>query len=270
MIGYTDDRTNMSQIGKTKLSPRSVLLMHIIDAIASRRKALCPAKAMITHMGFHATLSSASAEGCVTQLVNPLSASSLIGGPGRVRDPARRPPRGGPARPKSAGYGPTGQVAVRSLLCARRSGCRVARDAVPGGAPPAPRRPVAAHAPSWIVLCTSVGWCGRYCARGSVRFGATAGQSGPAPEHPESRAGPPGPPGPGADRWRLRRTLGPLAPRWPAYAAGVPSLSDPLAALRYASPTSIVRSIYVRPEIMTARRMCSAQFTNHGVVGVIG
>lgn len=66
----------MSRILKTKLSPRSVLFMHIIDAIAFRRIALRCAKAMITHMGFHAMVSRAWPEGCAAQVVNPLNAFS--------------------------------------------------------------------------------------------------------------------------------------------------------------------------------------------------
>ena len=68
----------MSRIVKTKLSPRSVPPMHIFDAIAFRSLALRCAKAIITQMGFHAMPSGTRLKGCATQLVNPLSAFSLI------------------------------------------------------------------------------------------------------------------------------------------------------------------------------------------------
>ena len=126
---YTGVRTNVSRIAKTKLSPRSVPLMHIVGAIAFRPLALRCATAMITQMGFHAMPSGTWLEGCVTQLVNPLSAFSLIAvrGISHVRarwtlPGAARPPGNPSARPRRVRAGsrparrpgpppPTGAVA---------------------------------------------------------------------------------------------------------------------------------------------------------------
>jgi hypothetical protein len=116
--------------------------MHIISAIAFRRVALRRAKAIITHMGFHAMLSRGWPEGCAAQVVNPLNAFSLgcrSGAP--LSQPGPHPRRwpGGRCR---------GAVAVRlpDDLCRTQRGHAAAERSRPAGrvtsgscAPPASR-----------------------------------------------------------------------------------------------------------------------------------
>lgn len=135
--------------------------MYRIDAIAFHAIALRRAKAIITHLGFHATPSGAWPEGCATQLVNPLNAFSLGCGPG-IPPAVQRP------SPRS-----------------RRA---VAATRLP--APPC-------HAPRWTLLCPPISWRGRGGARLSplgdagVPRGPPARDAARAPpwggRHPEAR-----------------------------------------------------------------------------------
>ena len=105
--------------------------MYCIDAIAFHASAPRRAKAMITHLGFHATPSGVWREGCATQLVNPLNTFSLGCGPGippALRGPSPRAPR---------------TVAATRLL------------ALP------------CHTSVWALLYPSISWRGRDCARPS-------------------------------------------------------------------------------------------------------
>lgn len=92
--------------------------MHIIGAIAFRRTALRCAKAMITHMGFHAMLSPARPKGCAAQVVNPLNAFSPGCRSGAPRGQPGPHPRGRPGGPCRAA------VAVRPP----GNSCRTQRD----------------------------------------------------------------------------------------------------------------------------------------------
>jgi hypothetical protein len=139
---------------KTQLSPRSVLPMHIFNAIACHRLALHRATAMITQVGFHDMPSAVWRQGRATQVVNPLSAFSLLA--------ARR---SGSCLPEQA----PGLVAELGILAGRRrlSGSLAAPGRRPSGRPgPAgtrvpslPRRPC--HTLVWMSGRAYVGWRGR-------------------------------------------------------------------------------------------------------------
>ena len=139
---------------KTQLSPRSVLPMHIFSAIACHRTALHRVNAMITQVGFHDMPSAVWRQGRATQVVNPLSALSLLA--------ARRSGSGLP------GHAP-GLVAELGILAGTRrlSGSLAAPGRRPSGRPgPAgtrvpslPRRPC--RLPVWTSGRAYVGWRGR-------------------------------------------------------------------------------------------------------------
>ena len=153
MNSYTG-RTNVSRNNKTQLSPRSVLSMHIFSAIACRRTALHRVNAMITQVGFHDMLSAVWRQGRATQVVNPLTALSLLA--------ARRI---GSYLP---GHTP-GPVAELGILAGTRrlSGSLAAPGRRPSGrpgpaatrVPSSPRRPC--HTLVWTSGRASVGWRGR-------------------------------------------------------------------------------------------------------------
>jgi hypothetical protein len=144
--------------------------MHIIGAIAFRALALRCAKAMITQMGFHAMPSAVGPVGCVTQLVNPLSAFSLkagrriplvrVGwirsarrrGPHPAGDPARRPRHPGAPGPEAAARrNPAGR---QCRQCRRDREGRLHRGSGParGRNPALPGAAVAAPRPASVAL----------------------------------------------------------------------------------------------------------------------
>jgi hypothetical protein len=138
---------------KTQLSPRSVLPMHIFNAIACHRTALRRVNAMITQLGFHDMPSAVWRQGRVTQVVNPLSALSLLAA---CRWPCL------------TGHAP-GPVAEPGILVGTRrlSGSLAAPGRRPSGRPrPAgTRMPSSRRRPSRTLVWTSgreyVGWRGR-------------------------------------------------------------------------------------------------------------
>ena len=196
----------MSRIARQTVTPEVSCSIHIIGAIAFRRIALRRVNAMITQMGFHAMLSGALPEGCATQLVNPLNAFSLscghAGPHGRNgRLPRDRPRRGLPAAlaarlPAAACH--TGRGHADTEHGRSRRVMRVPGPARPGRLPGRPRawRPAKR---GWTLLCASVCWRGRGCARPSP------------PVSPPDRARGPVAPEPGA-RGRAR----PVSPARPA------------------------------------------------------
>ena len=276
ITSYTDVRTNVSRIAKTKLSPRSVPLMHIVGAIAFRPLALRCATAMITQMGFHAMPSGTWLEGCVTQLVNPLSAFSLIAVRGILHVRARwtlpgrrlgpRPVADAAPRPGHPGW--TLRV------------CSVTEQLGPCGAGLARRGPARPDARpprvlALILLCTSACWRGRRCAR--VPFArrpggcpGAAGRRNPAARPRRVRAGSrarrPGPPPP----------TGAVAGPRPASVAVTMAGPGPIRPGHPLQPNAAPHS--PRRAVITAPFMCgpawpqcacSAHFPYHGFHGVI-
>jgi hypothetical protein len=167
MNSYTG-QTNMSRLIRHNCHQRSVLPVHILSAIASRRMALHRANAMITQVGFHDMPSVVWRQGRATQLVNPLSTLSLLA--------ARR------SRSGLAGYDPdpaagrgilAGPQRLAGSLAAPRR--RPSRRPGPAGArvPRSPRRP-----------CPTLGWAP---GRASVRWG---GRSGAPPRQPSQYRSP--------------------------------------------------------------------------------
>lgn len=161
--------------------------MQIVGAIAFRPLALRRATAMITQMGFHAMPSGTWLEGCATQLVNPLSAFSLIAvrGNSHVRAgwtlPGRRPgPRPVAAvapRPGHSGW------TLRVFSVAERLGpcgaCLTPRRAGPAGPRADADTSVHVRVLAWTALCA-----------GPVR--AAAGRV-PGGRRPPELLGPPAP-----------------------------------------------------------------------------
>ena len=139
---------------KTQLSPRSILPMHIFSAIACHRTALHRVNAMITQVGFHDMPSAVSRQGRATQVVNPLSALSLLA--------ARR------SGSYLTGHA-TGLAAELGILAGTRrlSGSLAAPGRRPSGrpgpagtrVPSSPRRPC--HTLVWTSGPAYVGWRGR-------------------------------------------------------------------------------------------------------------
>ncbi len=156
MNSYTG-QTNMSRLIRHNCHQRSVLPVHILSAIASRRTALHRANAMITQVGFHDMPSVVWRQGRATQLVNPLSTLSLL---------AARRSRSGlgwydpdPAADRGILAGPrrlAGSLAAPGRRPSRRSGLAGAR------APGSPRRPCPTLV--WTPGRASVRWGGRNCA----------------------------------------------------------------------------------------------------------
>ena len=165
----------MSRIPETKLSPRSVLSMHIIGAIAFRRSALRRAKAIITHMGFHAMPSCAWPAGCAAQVVNPLNAFSLGCRSGASLNEPGPHPRGRPGGRCRAAV----EIRLPGDPCRTQRGhaaterSRSAGTVTSGPSPALPcARPL--RKLKWTLPCRSVGWRGRGWARESP-FGRVAG-----------------------------------------------------------------------------------------------
>ena len=288
VTSYTDVRTNVSRIAKTtktKLSPRSVPPMHIVGAIAFRPLALRCAKAMITQMGFHAMPSGTWLEGCVTQLVNPLSAFSLIAVRGfpQVRAgwtlPGRQP---GPRPVVAAGPRP-GHPGWTLRVCSvtDRAGPALRRPD-PAGAGLAGARPP--PAPALILPCTSAFWRGRRCARVPLARrpgGCPAAAAGRLPggrRPPKPR----GPPAPRAGRIPAGPAPGPplrtaaVAGPWPASVAVTMAGPGPIRPGQPLQPNAAPHS--PRRAVITAPFMCgpawpqctcSAHFPYHGFHGVI-
>ena len=209
VTSYTGVRTNVSRIAKTKLSPRSVPPMHIVGAIAFRPLALRCAKAMITQMGFHAMPSGPWLEGCVTQLVNPLSAFSLIAVRGipHVRAAWTLPGRRPGSLPVVAAAPRHGHPGWTLRVCSVTTRLACAAPGPAGARPDA--RPPRVLVP--ILLCTSARWCGRRCARVPFArrpggYPRAAGNRNPAGRPGRGRR--PGPaPGPAARHRRGGRAL---------------------------------------------------------------
>ncbi len=247
--------------------------MQIVGAIAFRPLALRRATAMITQMGFHAMPSGTWLEGCATQLVNPLSAFSLIAvrGNSHVRAgwtlPGRRPgPRPVAAvapRPGHSGW------TLRVFSVAERLG--------PCGACLTPRGPARpARVLTLILLCTSACWRGRRCAR--VPFARRPGgclaavghrNSSARPRHmragsrPARRPGPPPPTG---------AVAGPRPASVAVTMAGPGPIRPGHPLQPNAAPYSPRRAVITAPFMCGPawpQCACSAHFPYHGFHGVI-
>ncbi len=200
MNSYTD-QTNMSRLIRHNCQQRSVLPVHILSAIASRRTALHRANAMITQVGFHDMPSVVWRQGRATQLVNPLSTFSLLA--------ACR------SRSGLAWYDPD-PAAIRGILAGQRRlagslaapGRRSSRRPGLAGAqaPRSPRRPSPTLV--WTPGRASVRWGGRNGVPprqpsqhpSPVRYPAGHGVRDPAGHGVRRRASPPRLPGPSPPR----------------------------------------------------------------------
>jgi hypothetical protein len=174
--------------------------MHIKYAIAYRCLAPSCAKAMITHMGFHATLSTAPPVSRAARFVNPKRAYSLV--PVYDGRALERGWTGRGGRSRAAGAGPNrarrGETRRAEADPRRPSGPAGAAFGRPVRHPPGPPRPgagrpgrpVPGRPPSgapgsgaigrrdlrlaWTGLCAPVRWRGRDCARFTGRLKITA------------------------------------------------------------------------------------------------
>jgi hypothetical protein len=248
--------------------------MHIKYAIAYRCLAPSCAKAMITHMGFHATLSTASPVSRAARFVNPRRPYSLVPvysgrttGRGRTGRGARsggaasvpHRTRRGETRRAEAGVrrrsGPVGVV----FTPARRPG-----RPGPGRSPSGRPRPGAIGRRDLrlarMELCAPVRWRGRDCARvtGRLRItaqrppGAAGGRrprrvpSDPAPGRGRAARGRPG-----------RLALGSCSPGPSAHPR---MLSGPMPSQRWASGPPFGKLILCRQRVAALQCKCSAQF----------
>ncbi len=216
MNSYTG-QTNMSRLIRHNCHQRSVLPVHILSAIASRRTALHRANAMITQVGFHDMPSVVWQQGRATQLVNPLSTLSLLaarrtwsGLAGDAPDPAAG--RGILAGPKRL----AGSLPAPGRRPTRRPGPAAARALRP------PRRP-----------CPTLVWTpGRASVRWGGRNGAPLRQPSQHPSPARYSAGrtvryPAGRTVRRTLRYPAGRTVRPPAGRTVRRRAGLPRLPGP-------------------------------------------
>jgi hypothetical protein len=229
--------------------------VHTIDAIAFNRKALCRAKVMITHMGFHATVPRGAGQGRAAQLVNPLRTYSRFG---------RALMIAGRAKSQAAGCNDAG---TRRSGVLRRPGRLRARprSAAPAGRFSAPRsrcaevdRPVHPLRLRWTALCApGFAASGARPAAGSEP-GVVAGR------HPAGRI---------PRRRRAGRAAAGSGRARPA--AGQECTAGVMASVLIGSGKPVPRSprgnsnfesINARPFIGAAQCTCPAQFTDHAAV----
>ena len=252
--------------------------MHICDAIAFRSLALRCAKAMITQMGFHAMPSGTRRQGCVTQLVNPLSALSLIAAHGipHVRAgwtlPGRRP---GP-RPVVAAAPRPGHPGwtLRVSPVTDQAGPRGAGPAwrAPAGRVPARTDARPSRVPALTLLSVSV--CSSSSSSSSACWRGRRGARGPFARWPRGCPGTSGgrnpagrPPRPRAASRPARRPAS-----VPVTRAGPGPMRPGQPLQPNAAPHSPRRAVITAPFMCGPawpQCTCSAHFPYHGFHGVI-
>jgi len=236
--------------------------MHIIGAIAFCRIALRRAMAIITQMGFHAMLSGAWPEGCATQLVNPLNAFSLSCG--HAVPPARngRLSRDWSRRGSHSAFAARLPAPPRRTHRARAdTGHAQPTGMVRPGRPPAGPAGRLVTKLKWTYVCTPFRWRGRGCASLSPpRRGGRPDAPRPRSRGPARPVLPVRPPSP-ARRDRPASLEGRTCPERPIYAFQPDAAPLPP---RHAVVTDPFNARPARPQCT-----CTAQFTYHGVDGVI-
>jgi hypothetical protein len=248
----------VSQKIRQNCRPEVSCPMHIVDAIAFKRKALRCAKVMITHMGFHAMVPGAGEQGRAAQLVNPLRAYSRSG---------QAPMIAIRAKPQVAGCNDDGTRRSRRRGRADRRPAQlrsaVLMDRFSAPLPPCAGVDQAVHRLSlrWTALCAPE-------SAAPVRRPATAATPGPAAGRQPVRRTP---------RLRRARCAATWAGQtWPAVGqnspAGVmaPALIDSDKPVPHTPRGNAdFESINALPFYRAAQRTCPAQFTDRAVMGVI-